>query len=221
LTAHRIRVSEPGFAPGNGVSYVFTGSRTVVGTEQNSFRYTWNEGTRSSDYRITVNFGTLTVTALPEDARFEVHVSAGSGSVLYDGEEHSVSGFEQTSFIVNGVTYEVSGLRSEAAGTHAADSAAEIPVEGTAVVKDAEGNDVAWLYKWNGSGEEGDDLYFNVTLGETTYSFLVESYLCDKDSDVYKAVKALTVGAKVNVEGFLYWYNAPQMHVTKVTVIPA
>ena len=87
--------------------------------------------------------------------------------------------------------------------------------------KDAEGNDVAWLYKWNGSGEEGDDLYFNVTLGETTYSFLVESYLCDKDSDVYKAVKALTVGAKVNIEGFLYWYNNPQMHVTKVTVIPA
>lgn len=83
--------------------------------------------------------------------------------------------------------------------------------------KDADGNDVAYLYKYNGSGEEGDDLYFNVSDGTNTYAFTVESYLCDKDSDVYKAVKALTIGAKIDCEGFLYWYNGVNPHITTVT----
>ena len=55
--------------------------------------------------------------------------------------------------------------------------------------QDADGNDVAYLYNYDGSGSEGDDLYFNVSSNGETYTFLVESYLCDKDSDVYKAVK--------------------------------
>ena len=85
--------------------------------------------------------------------------------------------------------------------------------------KDAEGKDVAFLYKWNGSGEEGDDLYFDVSLNGTKYTFTVESYLCDKDSDVYKAVKNLKVGDKIDMEGFLYWYNGVNPHITKVTVV--
>ena len=31
-----------------------------------------------------------------------------------------------------------------------------------------------FLYNWDGSGSEGDDLYFNVTLNDTTYTFVVE-----------------------------------------------
>ena len=30
--------------------------------------------------------------------------------------------------------------------------------------QDADGNDVAFLYNWDGSGEDGNDLYFNVSL---------------------------------------------------------
>ena len=84
--------------------------------------------------------------------------------------------------------------------------------------KDANGNDVAFLYKWDGSGEEGDDLYFNVSVNGQTYSFTVESYLCDKDSEVYKAVKELKIGDTVDMEGFLYWYEGANPHITKVTV---
>ena len=36
--------------------------------------------------------------------------------------------------------------------------------------QDENGNDVAYLYKYDGSGQDGDDLYFNVTLGENTYT---------------------------------------------------
>ena len=82
--------------------------------------------------------------------------------------------------------------------------------------KDADGKDVAYLYSWDGSGEEGDDLYFNVSVDGKTYNFVVESYLCGKDTDVYKAVKNLKIGDKIDMEGFLYWYNGVNPHITSV-----
>ena len=38
---------------------------------------------------------------------------------------------------------------------------------------DANGNEAAFLYNWDGSGTQGDDVYFNVTVGdsEEVYSF--------------------------------------------------
>ena len=84
--------------------------------------------------------------------------------------------------------------------------------------KDANGNDVPFLYKWNGSGQDGDDLYFNVSSNGKTYTFTVESYLRDKTTDVYAAVKNLKIGDTVDMEGFLYWYDAPNPHITTVTV---
>ncbi len=83
--------------------------------------------------------------------------------------------------------------------------------------KDAEGNDVAFLYKHNGSGTDGDDLYFKASINGQTYTFTVESYLCDKTTDVYAAVKALKVGDKIDMEGFLYWYNGMNPHITSVS----
>ena len=83
--------------------------------------------------------------------------------------------------------------------------------------KDPDGNEVAFLYNYDGSGQEGDDLYFNVSVNGATYTFTVESYLCDKDSDVYAAVKALNIGDKIDMEGFLYWYEGVNPHITSVT----
>ncbi|MBO4358640.1 MAG: hypothetical protein IKX97_01030 [Erysipelotrichaceae bacterium] len=85
---------------------------------------------------------------------------------------------------------------------------------------DAEGNEVAFLYNWDGSGEEGtdSDLYFNVSTGGNTYTFVIEYYLCHEGSDAYEAVRSLNVGDTVNIEGFLYWYEGAQPHVTSVIV---
>lgn len=82
--------------------------------------------------------------------------------------------------------------------------------------QDEAGNDVPFLYKWDGSGQEGDDLYFNVSLDGETFTFTVESYLCDDSTDVYKAVKELNIGDKIDMEGFLYWYEGANPHITSV-----
>lgn len=84
--------------------------------------------------------------------------------------------------------------------------------------QDESGNDVAFLYNYDGSGSDGDDLYFNVSLNGETYTFTVESYLCDNTTDVYNAVKNLKIGDTVDMEGFLYWYEGVNPHITSVTV---
>ncbi len=84
-------------------------------------------------------------------------------------------------------------------------------------VEDA-GNGQAFLYKWDNSGSDGDDLYFNVSLDGNTYTFTVESYLCDNTTEVYSAVKNLQIGDVVDMEGFLYWYEGVNPHITSLTV---
>ena len=85
--------------------------------------------------------------------------------------------------------------------------------------QDESGNDVAFLYNWDGSGTEGDDLYFNASYNGETYTFTIESYLCDSSTDVYSAVKNLQVGQTIDMEGFLYWYEGVNPHITSVTVV--
>ncbi len=83
--------------------------------------------------------------------------------------------------------------------------------------QDADGNDVAFLYNWDGSGEDGNDLYFNVSKNGETYTFTVESYLCDSSTEVYSAVKNLKIGDVIDMEGYLYWYEGVNPHITSVT----
>lgn len=129
------------------------------------------------------------------DATFEIQ----EGS--YIAEAQDVTSLLGTDDLINHQNKFVSfkGMTVEAAG------------------KDADGNDVAYLYKWDGSGQDGDDLYFNVSLNGSTYTFTVESYLCDNTTDVYAAVKNLKIGDKIDMEGFLYWYNGVNPHITSVT----
>jgi hypothetical protein len=84
-------------------------------------------------------------------------------------------------------------------------------------VEDA-GDGSAFLYSWDGSGSDGDDLYFNVSKDGQTYTFTVESYLCDNTTEVYNTVKNLNIGDTVDMEGFLYWYEGVNPHITSVTV---
>lgn len=92
-----------------------------------------------------------------------------------------------------------------------------VSFKGMTVEPASEGSEDAFLYNWDGSGEDGNDLYFNVSLDGQTYTFTVESYLCDNTTDVYAAVKNLKVGDKIDMEGFLYWYEGVNPHIISVT----
>ncbi len=71
-------------------------------------------------------------------------------------------------------------------------------------------------YEYQG-GARGKDVYLTVSDGTNEYSFCVEQYLTGPDSDVYKAVEALKAGDKVDVTGFVYWYEGVNTHITGVT----
>ena len=75
------------------------------------------------------------------------------------------------------------------------------------------------IYKWDGSGADGDDLYFQVSKDGQTYTFTVASYLCGAGTEVYEAVKGLKAGDTVDLEGFCYWYEGLNPHITSVTVL--
>jgi len=62
------------------------------------------------------------------------------------------------------------------------------------------------------------DIYLTVSYEGENYDFCVENYLCGPDTDVYKTVAALEIGAVIDVEGFVYWYNGVNTHITGVTV---
>ena len=66
------------------------------------------------------------------------------------------------------------------------------------------------------NGEPGDDIYLTLSKDGINYDFCVERYLTGPDSDVYKAVGTLVEGDVVDVEGFLYWYEGMNPHVTSI-----
>ena len=61
-----------------------------------------------------------------------------------------------------------------------------------------------------------DDIYIKFEKDGAEYEFVVEYYLRNNETEVYKAVEALQIGDVVDVEGFLYWYNGANMHITGV-----
>ena len=75
----------------------------------------------------------------------------------------------------------------------------------TAAGRDANGKELPYLYGRDNTGSEGDDLYFQVSTGGRTYTFMVASGLCGADSEVYKAVQGLKLGDQIDAEGFLCW----------------
>ena len=65
----------------------------------------------------------------------------------------------------------------------------------------------------------GDDIYVDVSKDGKTYSFCVERYLTDPETDVYKAFADLKAGDVVDIEGFIYWYEGINTHITAVAKV--
>ncbi|HHT24369.1 MAG TPA: hypothetical protein GXZ76_02465, partial [Clostridiaceae bacterium] len=133
---------ESGWVGTDGATYTFTGSQLIVGESDNAFSYELNAGTLAGNYTINKTEGKLKVTDRSDEEKFEINVVATSNTGnTYDGTEKSAAGFETLTFTVEGNTYTVSGLTTtDPSSTNVATLTNAI--SGTAVVTDAEGNNV-------------------------------------------------------------------------------
>ena len=68
------------------------------------------------------------------------------------------------------------------------------------------------------NGEPGDDIYVTLGYNGAFYDFCVEVYLTGPESDVYTTVGTLQAGDVVDVEGFLYWYEGVNPHITAISL---
>lgn len=179
---------------------------TVYTQDKDGAYFIYNMGCSAEDYeKLTV--GTkIKVTGYKAEWSGEVEIIDATFEILegnYVAEALDVTDLLGTDELIAHQNEFVSfkGMTVEAAG------------------QDADGNDVVFLYNWDGSGQDGNDLYFNVSLNGETYTFTVESYLCDNTTDVYAAVKELKIGDVIDMDGFLYWYEGANPHITSVTVV--
>ena len=132
--------TETGWAEGEGASYTFSGSQTIVGSTENAFTYKLNDGTLAENYVIDAQYGTLTVTN--RDAKYAITVEANSSTNnVYDGTVHSATGLKASTFEIEGHTYTVSGLSTEDPAQVNAGSYTN-NITGSPVVTDEAGNDV-------------------------------------------------------------------------------
>ena len=66
--------------------------------------------------------------------------------------------------------------------------------------------------------QPGDDIYVTLSKDGANYEFCLEYYLNGSDAALYETVGGLEEGQTVDVEGFLYWYEGPDAHITAITV---
>ncbi len=143
--------TETGWVTGEGATYTFNGSQTLVGSSDNVYTYVLNANTKAENYDITTATGTLTVTTRGEGDQIALNIQANGGTFEFDNTPHTVSGFANSGengieVTYGGETYYITGLKSEATAKDATDGIST-NVSGTPVVKDSNGNDVTAQFK--------------------------------------------------------------------------
>lgn len=178
---------------------------TVYTQDQDGAYFVYNMACSEADYELLTPGTKILVTGYKSEWSGEVEIIDATFQIEDDGDTFIAEPLDVTEMLGSDELIDhqnqlvsFKGMTVEAAG------------------KDADGKDVAFLYNWDGSGSDGDDLYFNVSYNGETYTFTVESYLCDNITDVYKAVTSLEIGQTVDMEGFLYWYEGANPHITSV-----
>ncbi len=181
---------------------------TLYTQDRDGAYFIYDAACSEEDYEKLVPGTKIKVTGYKAEWSGEIEVMDGTVEIVEGGDEYiapitDVTDLLGTDELIDHQNQyvEFKGLTVEAAG------------------QDEDGNDVAFLYNYDGSGTDGDDLYFNASLNGETYTFTIESYLCDNTTDVYAAVKNLEIGQTIDMEGFLYWYEGVNPHITSVTVV--
>lgn len=170
----------------------------------------------------------------------------GQGKLTIYGEDDNGGYFvynanvdkETAEKVVEGALIKVAGIKGEWSGeVEILDASVEVVGEGTVYeakdvteyVADTEAltsymNQKVAIKGLTVSGievkdsESDPDIYITCQLGELVVSLCVENYLTGPDTDVYKTAINLTEGMVIDVEGFLYWYEGANPHITSITV---
>ena len=179
---------------------------TLYTQDKDGAYFVYDMACSEEDYEKLVPGTKIRVTGYKGEWSGEVEIMDGSFEFVEGGDQYIAEAVDVT---------ELLGTEELIAHQNEYVSFTGLTVEAS---KDADGKEAVYLYNWDGSGADGDDLYFNVSSNGQTYTFLVESYLCDSSSEVYQAVKNLKVGDTIDAEGFLYWYEGVNPHITAVTV---
>lgn len=179
---------------------------TLYTQDKDGAYFVYDMACSEEDYEKLVPGTKIRVTGYKGEWSGEVEIMDGSFEFVEGGDQYIAEAVDVT---------ELLGTEELIAHQNEYVSFTGLTVEAS---KDADGKEAVYLYNWDGSGADGDDLYFNVSSNGQTYTFLVESYLCDGSSEVYQAVKNLKVGDTIDAEGFLYWYEGVNPHITAVTV---
>ena len=186
--------------------YAEQGTATVYLQDQDGGYFAYDMACTQEDYDAMTEGTKIQVSGYKTDWAGEIEVIDGQLDEILEGDTYVAEPLDITELLG---TDELEAHQNEKV------SFTGLTVEPST---DAEGNEVAFLYNYDGSGTDGDDLYFNVGYNGATYSFVIESYLCDNTTEVYNAVKNLEVGQTIDCEGFLYWYEGANPHITSVTV---
>lgn len=181
---------------------------TVYAQSEDGAYFLYNMACSEEDYAKLTPGTCIRVTGYKSEWSGEVEITDGTFTIVEDAEPFVAEPLDVTDLLG---TDELIDHQNELV------SFKGLTVEPSTV----EGSDeeYAFLYNWDGSGTDGDDLYFNASYNGQTYTFTIESYLCDNTTDVYAAVKNLQVGQTIDMDGFLYWYEGVNPHITSVTVV--
>ena len=179
---------------------------TVYLQDQDGGYFAYEMACSEEDYEKLTEGTLIQVTGFKSEWSGEIEIMDGSFTFVEDGDTFVAEPLDVTEMLG---TDELESHQNEKV------SFKGLTVEAST---DANNNEAAFLYNYDGSGADGDDLYFNVSYNGQTYTFTVESDLCDNTTEVYKAVTALEVGQTIDCEGFLYWYEGVNPHITSVTV---
>ena len=112
LTSSEIKVTGDGFAEGEGATYTVTGSQLDVGSSKNTFDCKLNANTKAKNYKITKEYGDLTVTAVST----QIVITAANDSKVYDGQPLTNGNYTYTGKLAEGdvLTAVVEGSQTDA-----------------------------------------------------------------------------------------------------------
>lgn len=198
-----------GFVGTDTATYANFTSQTLVTDASgvdNLFDYTF-VGANEGNYNITKKYGKLIV--YDRTVKFEADITANGGTFEYNGVDHTVDGFVGET--ANGVpvtakaddgtvvTYYVTGLATSTTVRNVADSTTT-EITGTAVVKDAAGNDVTSQFIVTAHPA-------NVTVTKRNIKFTSDTHTWEYDGEDHKAENVTIGGEFVDGEGATFTFG--------------